>query len=202
MKFLLAALALGLLRVQSAIDRVTGSPLPLGLGVDAPEAAAAAAPTAAAPAVVETPAAAPAGLVAMFKGLLSVGGDKVRLGTDLAQVRTDLATRTTERDTARTDLTAAQTALATLCAGLGLKPSDLAGKDAAAITALQNERISAAAVEALASAGIPQASLPKPAPSTEAKTGAQLLAEYNTITNSVARGEFYAKHRDAMFGSN
>ena len=80
-----------------------------------------------------------------------------------------------------------------------MKPAELAGKSTADLAAILAQKISDSAIEQLASAGVPAAQLPK-VTATEARTSAELLADYNKITDPAARAAFYSKNKQALFG--
>ena len=103
----------------------------------------------------------------------------------VTQLEASLATLTQERDSARAER---DTALTPVAAYFGIKPADLAGKDAAAVAALFDQRVSAAAVQQLAAAHIPLAELPKPV-AADGATKALTHDEFNRLS-PVARMEF------------
>lgn len=113
--------------------------------------------------------------------------------------------------------------LATLASCLGLTPADFSAPTAESIAkfglkadaewqkltaAQQSEKLVQAAYERAVSdrtvAQVKELGFnPKelPTPSNDTKTdSAALVAEFNAITDSVKRADFYAKHKEAMFG--
>ncbi len=141
------------------------------------------APAAAAESAPAAAAASPLTLAASLGVALSALRGKAPAALTEAQARVteleaSLATATQERDSARAER---DQALAPVAAYFGIKPADLAGKDAAAVAALFDQRVSAAAVQQLAAAHIPLADLPKP---VAADTSAKALThdEFNRLS--------------------
>lgn len=100
----------------------------------------------------------------------------------------------------RASLASTESALATLCAYVGVKPAEIAGKSSAEITAALDAKIRAEAVEQVAGLGFNPKGLPAPSGSGtgEQKTKDDLFREYNAIADANARAAFYAQHKAAM----
>jgi cytoskeletal protein RodZ len=113
----------------------------------------------------------------------------------LTQAQADLAA-------ARASLASTESAFGTLCAYVGIKPADIAGKSAAEITAALDAKVSAQAIEQVAGLGFNPKGLPAPSGTTgsEQRTKAELYAEYNGIKDPNERAAFYAKHREQLLG--
>ncbi|MBC7367574.1 MAG: hypothetical protein H7343_12335, partial [Undibacterium sp.] len=112
-------------------------------------------------------AAAKPGIAATLHGILAVARDRITAGTELAAARAAVADRDAQLSALNAQLGAAHSQfsalnsqLCALCAHFGLKPAELTGKAAAEITALVDARISAAALDQVASMGLPTARLP------------------------------------------
>lgn len=106
--------------------------------------------------------------IASVRSRTTVAADLTTARAQLATVTAERDTARTERDQARTDLTAAnaralevQAQLNAIGALFGVKPEELAGKDAAAATAIFSKKISDATIEQVAGLGFPVAELPK-----------------------------------------
>lgn len=127
-------------------------------------------PTAPAASAPEKP-----GIAAVISAIVTSARGKLTATAELASAKQAIATLTTERDTARAEVTAAKSEisnrdtslaakdsqLAAFAGFFGLPVAELAGKDAAACTALLKARIDTAALEAIAAMGVPPADLPK-----------------------------------------
>lgn len=111
----------------------------------------------------------------------------------LTQVQADLTT-------AKASLSSTETTLAAVCDFFGLKPTDVAGLTAEKVHGVLQAKISASAVEIVAGIGINPEKTPAPSKADAPTTRAELLRQYNAITNPQERGEFYAKHKAALFG--
>lgn len=166
----------------------------------APVAETPAAPVAAAPVV---PAPQKPGIAATLAGVLAAARDRVNAGTELAAARAQVATLASERDTARGEVKDRDAQLSTLnsqlsgiAAHFGLKPAELAGKAAAEITALIDARINAAALDQVASMGLPTAALPAATTSTSAQTLDDVQAELAACTDPVRAGQLAAQAND------
>jgi hypothetical protein len=101
--------------------------------------------------------------------------NRTTVAADLTSARAQLATVTTERDTARTERDQAKEAaiaavascdaavaqLGAIAAFFGVKPEELAGKDAGAATQLFAAKLTDATIEKVAGLGFPVDQLPK-----------------------------------------
>lgn len=116
--------------------------------------------------------------------------------------RATLAQRDADISAARASLASTEAALATLCAYVGVKPADVAGKSAAEINAALNTRVRALAIEEVKGLGFNPDALPAPsgAQGGETKTKAELRQEFEAITEPDARAAFYTKHKDQLLG--
>ena len=112
----------------------------------------------------------------------------------LTQTQADLTT-------AKASLASTETALAAVCSFFGIKPADVAGLTADKVHGLLQAKISDSAIEIVAGIGIDPSKAPAPvkgeAPATDR---AELLRQYNAITDPQKRADFYAKHKDALLG--
>jgi hypothetical protein len=122
----------------------------------------------AAPIVEPAPAAGAAptlrGFLANLRTGATTGAELIAARAESAALRTDLAARDAQLASAAQLATAQAAQLATLSAFFGLPAADLVGKDTAALQALITEKINAAALDQVASMGVPAAALPPPAP--------------------------------------
>lgn len=183
-----------------------------GLATQHPDAAK---DTADEPAAAAAVPAAATGFKSALMGALATLREKAAVGADLASARTDLtaaratiATLTTERDQARADTATAQASMASISAEFtafagyfGIKVSDCAGKDAAAVHGLLAQKISIEAAEQVAALGQPMTQLPKQTASgaAEPTTLAEHIAHFNTLAAGKERDEYYARHLAPAF---
>ena len=168
-----------------------------------------------APAAAAPIAAAPITLGSLLSASMTALRGRNGPAVDLVAARVQIGTLTTERDTARADLATATTqlstataqlgtataALDTLCGFLGFKGSELAGKQPGDIIGLVSAKVSLLAGEQIGALGFPAAAIPASAGAgaNSGATPAELLAQFNALTDPKARGEFYAKHSAQMF---
>lgn len=86
------------------------------------------------------------------------------------------------------------------CGPLAIKPEELAKKTPAEISELVSSRIGTAAAEKIAELGQPLAEVPETTSTESTSDRAELLAEFNAITDPGKRAAFYAKHKDRLGG--
>jgi hypothetical protein len=122
----------------------------------------------AAPIVEPAPAAAAAptlrGFLANLRTGATTGAELIAARAELAERDTQLAAANAQLFAAGAQFAAASAQLSTLSAFFGLPAAELVGKDTAALQALITEKINAAALDQVASMGVPAAALPPPAP--------------------------------------
>lgn len=132
-------------------------------------------------------AAAPNTLANVLSTAIASVRSRTTVAAELTAARAELATATTERDAARTELATANTQRDTATAQLnavaaffGVKPEELAGKDAAAATEIFSKKVSDATIEKVAGLGFPVEQLPKQSNAeggdSKVKTKAEFLA--------------------------
>ena len=145
-------------------------------------------------------------LSAALKGL--TGGTPAQAAADLkteqtahAKTKADLSAKDQQIATLNAQLKADQSALSALCDFLGIKPAEISGKTQSDVDGILTAKIQAASIEQVASLGFPSVKLPAPAEGAgTAATKAELHKEFAAITDSTARAEFYAKHKDKLLG--
>lgn len=148
------------------------------------------APESAAPVAPAAPAPVPAAAAPTLRGFLANLRTGATTGAELVAARAELAARDTQLSAANAQLSTANSQLSALNAQLsvlssffGLPATDLVGKDTAALQTLITEKINAAAIDQVASMGVPTAALP-PVTAPEAAAEKTLsAAEFTALSN-------------------
>ena len=148
------------------------------------------APETAAPVAPAAPAPVPAAAAPTLRGFLANLRTGATTGAELVAARAQLAERDTQLAAANAQLfaagaqfAAASAQLSTFSAFFGLQLADLAGKDSAALHTILAEKINAAAIDQVASMGVPTAALP-PVTAPDAAAEKTLSAtEFSALSN-------------------
>ena len=148
------------------------------------------APESAAPVAPAAPAPVPATAAPTLRGFLANLRTGATTGAELVAARAELAARDGQLSAANAQLSSANSQLSALNAQLsvlssffGLPATDLVGKDTAALQTLITEKINAAAIDQVASMGVPAAALP-PVTAPEAAAEKTLsAAEFTALSN-------------------
>lgn len=150
------------------------------------------------------------GLSACLSGALAAlkGGTPAVAAAALQQEQTaHAATKATLKQTqadlttAKASLASTEAALGAVCAFLGVKPSEVTGLKAEQVNGVLQAKISAQAVEIVAGIGIDPAKAPAQMQGDgQPSTRAELLKQYDAITDHKAKAAFYAKHEKTLLG--
>jgi hypothetical protein len=148
------------------------------------------APETAAPVAPAAPAPSPAAAAPTLRGFLAnlrtgatTGAELVAARAEATALRSDLSARDLQLAAAATLATAQAAQLSTFSAFFGLQLADLAGKDSAALHTILAEKINAAAIDQVASMGVPTAALP-PVTAPDAAAEKTLSAtEFSALSN-------------------
>jgi hypothetical protein len=103
---------------------------------------------------------------------------------ELATAKAERETARTERDQARTERDTAVAQLNAIAAFFGVKPEELAGKDAKAATDILAKKVSDASLELVAGLGLPADKLPKQSSSEGADAKTMSKEEFSKLSDA------------------
>lgn len=147
------------------------------------------------PAAATPPAASGSNPPATFRGFIQSLRTGAQTGAELVTARQSVTTLTTERDQARQQVATLTAQVNAFAAFFGITAAELAGKPAADVTALIQQKISDQALEQVAAIGVPVNQLPK---QTNAENGGadtleEIQAALKTEKDPLKAGQLAAK---------